>query len=1093
MRLTKLLFLCLYVTLHIQLIASFPSNNILLTDDKVVVGIYNPQTQKFTNNGLNTISIKQNREDNTISMIGKHNQPGSWSPIEVLNIKDVQLFQLQDRWFEWSYKNQRYGFRFDDSQRAELFHQKIQETQTGILSSSPTTIQFSQQISDDVNEESSTPGNQRDNGMLFPDQTQQSDYTKRFPYTADIWKFNDQNQEVNYGKSEIKIIKRRDKNTLQVVGERIWDKQILIDIYDITLVQLSLNNDYIVVYWGEQPYCGFQFQENHSANSFYQSMLKEQKEIKQASQVSSYINPSTTAIPQHHNSVYGAPGNVMDITHTTTASVDQNDVKLQSVQSHQNKADESSNLSTLSGNANILILNGQAWDTLGMSRLEIKQHQNNDKTQMVSIDNTNLLNVEDVNDVHLIPPHPTSPTISMTYQNRSYLLQFNDIESANSFYRAMLNAKKINPSQAAPAAPNQFNPMNGDPTAETSLDHRENGNVSQIHPEQNNEERRPRHICTGSTQYYDCLINRVNLKHNETHDFGLHDRPNLQQKIGFGQSAQMQYLPQSLIEAFPEMKLLNLNHLAIDTIEDNAFDTAGNLEALFLEGNRLSNFPSGVLRGAKKLETLVLTSNKINSIAYAFKSNVYLSELYVDKNELTKLPTFSNTAQLKIVNASHNKLADINSAQFARQVNIEDIDLSNNLLTNLNLQLPSRRLKTVDLSNNQLKSLTIPLTMQQLLSKHNQLSKLTVGKECYLKQLVISNNTLITQPNFKTCRLLEYIDLSSNLLEIFDLSEVSTNVRYLNLAHNNMFDIKLPRNSYPNLVFLDLSHNELSYLSSLQSFTSLNQLKLNHNHFIDIEDYNMPNSLRSFFASNNEWNCANVSKLEGLIKDADSSFCPNGLVRMRGICCKQYSSDYNLHEIISKRDFHDRRNHIKQKEICANERQLDLNDNIDHFRELATEVDDKRANIYNEMEKVKSNLKLLKQNQRTINGKKSQSSSTKNKMAQLIENMRKNYRVTKEGLTDDKEMLRRIIVFVEERDDFNKNLLSRRKGETETTNQLYAEKYQEKTDLSTTIEKQSTELITKKNQEKALKKQMDQLQKQVNRNAPSIHGKTGKS
>lgn len=114
-------------------------------------------------------------------------------------------------------------------------------------------------------------------------------------------------------------------------------------------------------------------------------------------------------------------------------------------------------------------------------------------------------------------------------------------------------------------------------------------------------------------------------------------------------------------------------------------------------------------------------------------------------------------------------------------------------------------------------------------------------------------------------------------------------------------------------------------------------------------------------------------------------------------------------------------------------------------------------------------------------------------MALAIEKKRKQYRVTKEGLIDDKEMLSRIVKFVDDRGAFTRDLLNRRVQETEETNQIIEQKEQEKEELLANIEQQTASLLEMKKQEKELKKKMETLQRKVNRNAPAIHGKSGAS
>lgn len=605
-----------------------------------------------------------------------------------------------------------------------------------------------------------------------------------------------------------------------------------------------------------------------------------------------------------------------------------------------------------------------------------------------------------------------------------------------------------------------------------------------------------RHICTISTEGYDCQIQSVNLKHGEVRDFGLESQTN-KKNITF-QDSVLQYLPKSLIDAFPNMMLLNLNNLKIETIEDNAFNSAANLETLYLEGNRLITFPHKVLQGAPQLQILVLSNNDINSIPYAFKNNRDLSYLYVNNNKLSKLPTFDHLTKLIECNASWNNLEEVTNQQFSKQNQIERIDLSHNRLNNLNLQLQTNTLDIFDVSYNELIDVNIPLIMKRLFAQNNSLSKLTVTEECNLETLDIHNNKIEEQPNLSSCNMLQFLELSNNLMQYFEYTQSLRNLIYLNLEGNNLFDIMLPTKfkTPPALKTLILSHNKLSYLPSLSPFTSLLKVELNDNNLIAIRNYNMPPYLTHIFVANNEWKCDDVNKFpQKYVKDSKHTFCNQGFENKNGICCRQYALAFNdkLNEQIRESFFHEQINNDKLKKNCANNTKQERNSGLHLNLESIARVDKNKADVLTKIEAAKQSNELLTQNLHTEKHSETQISNFQQNMALEIEKKRKNYRVTKEGLIGDKEMLEKILKFVLERDIFYTDLLAGRKKETDDTAQILEQNKREKEELLVNIEQQTNSLAEMKKQEKDLKKQVEKLQKQVNRNAPAIHGKTGKS
>lgn len=640
--------------------------------------------------------------------------------------------------------------------------------------------------------------------------------------------------------------------------------------------------------------------------------------------------------------------------------------------------------------------------------------------------------------------------------------------------------------------------MDSQDTQNTEIPIDQGGNrfTPQHHNVQSTERTQQRHICTISTESYDCQIQRVNLKHDDVYDFGF-EHHNDQQNITFSDSV-LQYLPKSLIDAFPSMKLLNLNNLNIETIEEGAFDSASNLETLFLEGNRLQTFPNEMLRGAPKLRTLVLTDNDINNMPNIFKNNRFLSYLYVDRNKLSRLPKFDyDLPGLKEFNASHNDLEELAHHQFSKQPQIENIDLSHNRLNDLHLYLPMKGLEMIDVSYNQLISLNVPLTMKRLFAKNNSISTFTVTGLCNLKVLDIGNNKIQEQPKLSACNQLEFLDLSNNLQEFFEFSPSLVNLKYLNLAGNNLFEVLLPTksNNEPALNTLILSKNKLSYLPSLSLFKSLNKVDLKDNYLIAIRNYDMPKSLTYLFVSNNEWRCDDVPKFSKLAKDTKHTYCNDDFEQINGICCKHYTKAFNdkLNEKIRDAHFHEQKGLEQLKQNCQHTTKQERNNDLQIILQAASRADKNKNDVLIKIEEARQNIASLQQNSEVENQNRAQISNFKRNMALAIEKKRKQYRVTKEGLIDDKEMLSRIVKFVDDRGAFTRDLLNRRVQETEETNQIIGQKEQEKEELLANIEQQTASLLEMKKQEKELKKKMETLQRKVNRNAPSIHGKSGAS
>ncbi|XP_062708369.1 transforming growth factor beta activator LRRC33-like [Aedes albopictus] len=605
-----------------------------------------------------------------------------------------------------------------------------------------------------------------------------------------------------------------------------------------------------------------------------------------------------------------------------------------------------------------------------------------------------------------------------------------------------------------------------------------------------NEGNQRSHMCKTSVQHYDCQIHGVNISEGQIHTFKHEPQ---KQVITFRKSI-LHYLPKSLIDAYPSMKLLNLNQLEIVTIEDSAFDNATQLENLFLEGNRLQTLPAKVLNGARKLKQLILTNNDINTITYNFGSNSFLNDLSINGNKIDQLPTFQYIPRLKTFNGSNNTFAHIDKNQFIRQIQIENIDLSHNQLTNLDLTLSSRNLQAVDISNNKLTSLKITLQMEYLNIGNNVLSTLVTNGECLLKSLILSSNKLASQPNFINCQLMEVLDVSKNTMETFEYSEKFENLKELNLAHNNILEFVIPtapRRPHK-LISLDLSHNRLSYLSSLSFFTSLKELRLNSNQFLGIQQQSLPRTVENLFVSNNQWICAEVTFFANIAKDK-VTYCNEAFKSVQGICCTDYWNTFNdvLNEIVRHTYFHEQSNYDRLKYKCPQRHYNTQYTYIELIRQLDPGADRRRLQIYQDIANAKESVTRKQNELNIIINRQLESKNFKSSMAILIETKRITYHITREGEIADKEMLSRVINFVRQRDTWTTDLSNRRRTKTENTHTSFNQKIDEKNRIDAIIRMLRYEVLDKKREEERLKKVMEHLQIRVERNnAPLIYGKT---
>ena len=111
------------------------------------------------------------------------------------------------------------------------------------------------------------------------------------------------------------------------------------------------------------------------------------------------------------------------------------------------------------------------------------------------------------------------------------------------------------------------------------------------------------------------------------------------------------------------------------------------LESIDLSGNGLEYINPGFLRTITTMESIDFSDNKL-----------YVMEHFIDFKNL-----FVTFIRLRIIKMSTNHLAYIPRTIFKNNIDLEDIDLSNNLLTSIDMSLKHLyKLKNFDISNNKI-------------------------------------------------------------------------------------------------------------------------------------------------------------------------------------------------------------------------------------------------------------------------------------------------------------------------------------------------------------------------------------------------------
>lgn len=263
--------------------------------------------------------------------------------------------------------------------------------------------------------------------------------------------------------------------------------------------------------------------------------------------------------------------------------------------------------------------------------------------------------------------------------------------------------------------------------------------------------------------------------------------------------------------------IINISHNALEKIESLAFENCVNITILDLSFNRLTNFSRNAFDLTTFATEFQVSFNFLTNLAQV-SGLIHFIRAKLKHLFLIQVP-FQNMTGIKVINASHNYIAEVPKNCFPKLYELHTIDISHNnisLIANGVFQtLFSLRL--LNLSHNSLTEIkssvfgTLPTLLDMNLS-HNQLTSIVRGALAKITSL-------------------RFLDLSNNKLEKLFQIPISLNV--LNLESNRLTII--PAGTWPvmnSLLFLNLNDNQIGDSLSAQSFTGLlvlQRLLLNKN------------------------------------------------------------------------------------------------------------------------------------------------------------------------------------------------------------------------------------------------------------------------
>ncbi|KAK2385406.1 protein phosphatase 1 regulatory inhibitor subunit PPP1R7 protein [Trifolium repens] len=188
------------------------------------------------------------------------------------------------------------------------------------------------------------------------------------------------------------------------------------------------------------------------------------------------------------------------------------------------------------------------------------------------------------------------------------------------------------------------------------------------------------------------------------------------------------------------------------------------LEELVLRDNQLKNIPDASI--FKKLLVFDVSFNEIASLHGLSRVCDTLKELYVSKNEVTKIEEIEHFHQLQILELGSNKLRVMENLE--NLVNLQELWLGRNRIKTVNL-CGLKCIKKISLQSNRLTSMIGfegCVALEELYLSHNGITKMEgLSSLVNLRVLDVSSNKLTSVDDIPNLTQLEDLWLNDNQIE----------------------------------------------------------------------------------------------------------------------------------------------------------------------------------------------------------------------------------------------------------------------------------------------------------------------------------------
>ncbi|KAL9274465.1 phosphatase 1 regulatory inhibitor subunit PPP1R7-like protein, partial [Drosera capensis] len=295
-----------------------------------------------------------------------------------------------------------------------------------------------------------------------------------------------------------------------------------------------------------------------------------------------------------------------------------------------------------------------------------------------------------------------------------------------------------------------------------------------------------------------------------------------------------------------ESALTSLDLTSYQLHDLDSIDLPPTLTELDLTANRLSRLEPRISH-LTSLKTLSLRQNLVDDDGIEGISGwdgiAGLQELVLRDNKLTKIPDLTIFKNLVVFDISFNEIASLNGLSKVSNT-LKELYVSKNEVTKMEeiehlhnlqiLELGSNRLRVLE----KLESLTV---LQELWLGRNRIKSVNLcGLKC-IKKISLQSNRLVSMKGFEECVALEELYLSHNGIQKMEGLSTLLNLRILDVSSNKLTSV----DDIENLTRLEdlwLNNNQIASLDGIVeavagSRETLTTIYLEHNPCASSKNY----------------------------------------------------------------------------------------------------------------------------------------------------------------------------------------------------------------------------------------------------------------